>query len=430
MYFVFGEAGLIGSGLVLFMMICMYILGYQQYKLRLSVGMGTDQKLKILNSIIEGIRVIKMYAWEFAYEKIIQQKRYTEVKNEAKTSSLMAVHFGTFLCGFGPVLFVTFYSYIKFGNELTPAKAFTGVSLIFVVIQICVGVGCAGANFLMLLGGACNRIGNVMKLGKRDPNYCIRSSDTGVKLEDFSASWKLQEEDPSQKEDHELKLRRQRTSVDMTYDTLANLNLEVNKGELAAVVGPVGAGKSSLISAILGEMYITKGNLTLNGNFAYVEQEPWIRSASVRENIIMDKAYDATRYEEVINVCSLRHDFETLTNGDSTMIGDRGVNLSGGQKARIALARAVYSDADIYLLDDPLSAVDVQVRVDLFEKCISQYLSNKTRILVTHQLHVIDKVEKIICLDKGCVVANGNYSELQNNEDFIEVMGKISEQNK
>lgn len=116
----------------------------------------------------------------------------------------------------------------------------------------------------------------------------------------------------------------------MTYDTLASLNMQVAQGELAVIVGPVGSGKSSLLSAILGEMNITKGSISLGGNFAYVEQEPWIRSASVRDNIIMNKAWDEGRYSEVVSVCCLLTDFETLTNGDATMIGDRGVNLSGG----------------------------------------------------------------------------------------------------
>jgi len=179
-------------------------------------------------------------------------------------------------------------------------------------------------------------------------------------------------------------MRRTRTSVAMSNDTISFLNIEIEKGELAVIVGPTGSGKSSILSAILGEMSITKGSISLGGKIAYLAQEPWLRHASLKDNIIMNLPYDAKRYNEVIDVCCLSHDLEILTNGDETLIGYSGSTLSGGQMARISLARAVYADADIYLLDDPLSGVDAKVRFDLYNKCICNFLSNKTRILVTH----------------------------------------------
>lgn len=139
----------------------------------------------------------------------------------------------------------------------------------------------------------------------------------------------------------------------------------------------------------------------------------------------MDLEFDQARYDEVANACDLVTDFNQLTHGDKTMIGDRGVNLSGGQKARIALARAIYSNKDILLLDDPLSAVDAHVVSHLFNNCIQKYLEGKTRLLITHKTHLLEHADKILCIEKGMSVGFGSYSDLRRNEDFISVMGTL-----
>lgn len=140
-------------------------------------------------------------------------------------------------------------------------------------------------------------------------------------------------------------------------NTLEDLNLEIKKGKLYAVIGMVGSGKSSFLSAILGEITLTEGQIKLNGNISYASQEAWVFGSSVRQNILFGQPYERHRYQKVIKACALLRDFKQFPQGDLTIVGERGSSLSGGQKARINLARALYRQSDIYLLDDPLSAV-------------------------------------------------------------------------
>ena len=167
------------------------------------------------------------------------------------------------------------------------------------------------------------------------------------------------------------------------------------------VIGQVGSGKSSLLATIMKECELRRGEFAVNGELAYVEQEPFILSDTIKYNIILGKELNETRLAEVVKVCQLESDLELFPKGIDTFIGEQGVNISGGQKARIALARAVYSDADIYLLDDPLSAVDPGVADKIFKECIQGYLGQKARILVTHQLHFLTNLPRILLLDSS-----------------------------
>ena len=185
------------------------------------------------------------------------------------------------------------------------------------------------------------------------------------------------------------------------FDALKNINFNCKPNELLIVVGPVGSGKSSLLQTILSELRIRKGSIEVNGKVSYACQEPWTFAGTVRENILFDSEYDQEKYDEVIKVCSLERDISLFPDADKTFIGERGIALSGGQKARINLARALYFDADIYLLDDPLSAVDTHVCKNIFEKAIFEFLKLKTVILVTHQLNYIKYADKILFIKEG-----------------------------
>lgn len=193
--------------------------------------------------------------------------------------------------------------------------------------------------------------------------------------------------------------------------TLKNINLQVKKGHIAAVVGPVGCGKSSLISAVLGEMDKLKGSVNTDGSMAYVSQQAWIQNATLKNNILFGKPLDKAFYEKVIEACALTQDIKMLPGGDQTEIGEKGINLSGGQKQRVALARAVYSRAEIYLFDDPLSAVDSHVGKHIFEKVIgpSGMLLGKTRLLITHSISFLPYVNKIYVMNSGEITESGTY---------------------
>jgi len=191
---------------------------------------------------------------------------------------------------------------------------------------------------------------------------------------------------------------------------------------LLQVVGKVGSGKSSLISCILGDMYkLNNGKISVNGKIAYVPQSPWILNASVRDNILFGNDFDEAYYNKIVSSCSLKPDLDIMPSGDRTEIGEKGINLSGGQKARISLARALYSKADIYLLDDPLSSVDAHVAKSIFDSVIGPkgMLNDKTRIFVTNSLNYLPQMDTVIMLENGEIVESGSYDELKSKNGFF-----------
>lgn len=205
---------------------------------------------------------------------------------------------------------------------------------------------------------------------------------------------------------------------------LHGVNLTVSPGELVCVVGRVGAGKSSLVQGILGEMEMLGGTVTVGGSLAYAAQQAWIINATVKENVSFGKKFDDKKWEHCVEACCLAADLEVLPAGADTEIGEKGINLSGGQKQRISLARALYQDADVYILDDPLSAVDVHVGRHIFERFIDGAIKEKARLLVTNQLQYLPRADRIILIDAGQVVASGTYEECLQNESFNRLLAE------
>jgi ABC-type multidrug transport system ATPase subunit len=191
------------------------------------------------------------------------------------------------------------------------------------------------------------------------------------------------------------------------------MSFRVRPGSFTAIVGRVGSGKSSLLQALIGEMRRTRGSVVFSAPVAYVPQTAWIRNATLRENVLFGAVEDEGRFREVVRVCALEHDLEMLPNGEDTEIGEKGITLSGGQKARVSLARAVYSGAPVVLLDDPLSAVDAHVGKRILEECLLDGpLKGTTRVLVTHQLGVLDKVDEVWVMEEGKIIERGAYRHL------------------
>ncbi|KAF9165068.1 hypothetical protein DFQ26_000661 [Actinomortierella ambigua] len=194
--------------------------------------------------------------------------------------------------------------------------------------------------------------------------------------------------------------------------TLKFINLNVKPKELVAVVGDVGSGKSSLLTAIMGQIKVVAGDKSVNGSMAYVPHDAWLLNATLKENILFGKPYSRQKYNDILRVCALNRDLNLLSNGDETEIGERGVNLSYGQRQRVSLARAVYSDAEIMLLDDPLSGMDAQIGKHIFQECIKGYLANKTVVYVTNQLQHLAHCDHIVVMKSGSVEAQGGFEEL------------------
>jgi ATP-binding cassette subfamily C (CFTR/MRP) protein 1 len=207
--------------------------------------------------------------------------------------------------------------------------------------------------------------------------------------------------------------------------TLTSINLTVPQGSLTAIVGRVGQGKSSLMSALIGEMYKRQGRVIVSGSVAYVSQVAWILNGSLRDNILFGSPFDQSKYDRILESAGLLPDIRILPAGDATEIGERGINLSGGQKQRVALARAAYQDADIYLLDDPLSAVDAHVDQHLWERLVGPegLLNDKTRVLITHGIHHLNEADQILVMKSGKVAETGTYDDLMvARKDFYQLI--------
>ena len=194
---------------------------------------------------------------------------------------------------------------------------------------------------------------------------------------------------------------------------LQDINFTVQKGNLTVITGPVGSGKSTLLSAIAGEVPDRNEAITYKGTVVYVPQIPWIFSGTIRENILFGEQYEEAKYKRVIEACALTQDIEKFPDCDQTIVGERGVVLSGGQRARVSLARAVYAEADLYLLDDPLSAVDFKVAQHIYRECIKGLLGQKTRLITSHQERVMREADDVIVLYKGRMLGEGSFTELK-----------------
>ena len=196
---------------------------------------------------------------------------------------------------------------------------------------------------------------------------------------------------------------------------LKDIEFTTPSGRLTVVTGPVGSGKSTLLSAIAGEVSNISGTINCQGTIVYVPQVAWVFSGTIKKNILFSLPYDEQKYTKIIHACALKQDLQQFPDHDQTVVGERGAVLSGGQQARVNLARAVYADGDVYLLDDPLSAVDFKVGRHIFEKCIKDLLGDKIRVLTSHQEQQMREADEVIVLYKGCVLGKGSFDELREN---------------
>ncbi|KAI8983684.1 multi drug resistance-associated protein MRP [Pilobolus umbonatus] len=362
-----------------------------------------DARVKLMNEILNGIRVIKLYAWETPFlEKINYIRNDLELATLKKIGVVSAVQTFTFTTIPFMVSLTTFAVYVAFSNQpLTSEIAFVAIAL-FGLLQFPLTVFPNVITSMIEASVSLYRIEKYLAAQELDPHAVIRqdyrtdpsyTADTPlVEVSHGQFKWAETDEKP----------------------VLNDINLNIAKSQLTAVVGRVGAGKSSLISALLGDTVKTKGQVILRGSVAYVPQQPWIMNASLKDNIVFGHRWDPDFYNKVIEACSLKTDIAILSGGDQTEIGERGINLSGGQKARVSLARAIYARADIYLLDDPLSAVDAHVGRHIFNHVIGPngLLQNKARLLVTHGISYLPLADQVIMLREGEVILNGGYDTL------------------
>ncbi|KFV77769.1 Multidrug resistance-associated protein 1, partial [Struthio camelus australis] len=389
-----GPSVLAGVAVLLLVIPINALVAAKVKRLKKSQMKYSDQRVKLLSEMLHGIKILKLYAWEPSYQRKVMSIREREVDVLKSSGYLATYSMLTLTCIPFMVSLATFgvFFHLDEENVLTAAKVFTSISLF-----------------------------NILRLPLFDlPSVISAVAQTKVslsRLEDFLYAEDLNPEDvnTNYSGNHAVGF----IGASFRWDTsglpvLKNLSVSIPEGSLVAVVGQVGSGKSSFLSAILGEMEKLEGTVQRRGSVAYVSQQAWIQNAVLQENILFGSDLNRPYYEQVLESCALLPDLEQLPNGDQTEIGEKGVNISGGQKQRVSLARAVYSNADLYLLDDPLSAVDVHVGKHLFEKLIgpSGLLKSKTRVLVTHNLTLLPQTDLIIVMEEGRISQMGTYQEL------------------
>uniref|UniRef100_A0A8C3ILS1 Multidrug resistance-associated protein 4 n=1 Tax=Chrysemys picta bellii TaxID=8478 RepID=A0A8C3ILS1_CHRPI len=404
-----GPSCFAGMAILIILLPLQTCIGRLFSSLRSRTAALTDVRIRTMNEVITGMRIIKMYAWEKSFSELVSSIRRKEISMVLKSSYLRGLNLASFFVASKITVFMTFMTYVLLGNVISASRVFVAVSL----------YGAVRLTVTLFFPAAVERASEAMISIRRIKNFLILDevSQFNLQLENSNENVLLHVQDLTCYWDKSLEI-----------PTLQQLSFTVRPGELLAVIGPVGAGKSSLLSAVLGELPKDKGLMDVRGRIAYVSQQPWVFPGTVRSNILFGREYEKEKYEKVLKVCALKKDMNLLEDGDLTVIGDRGATLSGGQKARVNLARAVYQDADIYLLDDPLSAVDAEVSRHLFEKCIYQALHQKVSILVTHQLQYLHAVNQILILKEGKMVGKGTYSEfLSSGIDFASLLKKNEE---
>lgn len=448
------------SGLGL-LMVTMPLLGRavrSLFRRRMAINKITDQRVSLTQEILQAVRFVKYFGWETSFLERVDAIRRREIKG---IQILLAIRNGIMAVGMSMPVFASMLSFITYsltGNNLNPAPIFSSLAL-FNSLRL-------PLNFLpLVIGQVIDANASVKRIqefllaeeAEEDAEWDYNAKDAVV-LKEAEFTWERHptqdSEDgdaPSGKKAAKEKKKAERasaqsqangekvdrpTSAESPHEEelpfeMKGLNLTVGRKELIAVIGGVGSGKSSFLAALAGDMRKTHGHVMIGASRAFCPQYAWIQNATVRENITFGKPFNQKWYDQVIDACALRPDLEMLPNGDKTEIGERGITVSGGQKQRMNIARAIYFDADIVLMDDPLSAVDAHVGRHIMDNAICGLLKDKCRILATHQLHVLSRCDRIVWVEEGRIQAVDTFDNLMsNNEGFQKLMTMTASEEK
>ncbi|CAJ1079463.1 multidrug resistance-associated protein 4 [Xyrichtys novacula] len=399
-----GPSCLAGMAVLFILMPLQTMFGHLFSSLRAETAVLTDDRIRTMNEVISGIRVIKMYGWEKPFAALVHEVRRLEISKIMKSSYLRGLNMASFFVGSKIIIFITVFVYVVTGNTLSASSIFMTVSLygaVRLTITLFFPLSIEKVSESLISIRRIQKFLLLDEVALQLLRPSVAEKECMVEIQDLICYWDKTQDAP----------------------TLQRVFFTVKTEQLLAVIGPVGSGKSSLLNAILGELSQESGVVKVKGDLTYTPQQPWILPGTIRSNILFGKKLNPHKYEKVLGACALKRDMDLIPGGDLAVVGDRGANLSGGQKARVSLARAVYQDADIYLLDDPLSAVDAEVGRHLFEECICGLLKKKPRILVTHQLQYLKAADQIVVLKEGQMVARGTYTELQSSGlDFVSLL--------
>jgi ATP-binding cassette subfamily C (CFTR/MRP) protein 4 len=395
------------------------------------VALKTDYRIRLMNDIVSGIKVIKMYTWEKPFSRLVHVARMLvvqiqffsyssslsrlEIREMLKANLFRSInyivptflnHFCIYLCVLAATLVGVplMYSYVfiveLLYNNLNTTEVIYLPVAVTQLAELRVSIKriedflvSPGEKSIMKTNRRSDKVVDSCKLIplQQISRNILQNRSTGVYLDNIRVRW----------------------NSSLTTNILNGVYFSAQMGELIGIIGAAGSGKSTLLQTILKELDPMEGSVDVRGVVSYASQEPWFFSGSIRNNILFGKAMNREKYHEVIKVCALEHDLSVLPFGDGTLVGEQGAMLSGGQKARISLARAIYRDADIYLLDDPLSAVDAHVAQHIFNECVVKYLKDKCVILVTHQVQYLKDVPRVYQLNEGKLCRLNKSKELQ-----------------
>ena len=401
-----GPAWVSGFIVIVILVPIQSVMGRWFNKYRRSTTIITDKRVRLISEVIAAMKLIKVYCWEIPFASLIGTIREDEVRETKKTYYLKATNAALSFIGTNIMVFASLVTYVKMGNKLEPEMVYIVTSL-FNAIKIALtnnfsaAVG-TGAESLV----AVRRVEKLLMIHEKSNTGRVfdPSIEKGsIKALSYSGKW------------HE----------GLEKDSLSKINFQVDPGSLVIIVGSVGAGKTCLLWSLLGEIQHTSGQIKMNGGASYSAQESWCFGGSIRDNILLANQFNKEKYKKIIQVCSLERDLTLFDQGDLTHVGEKGYTLSGGQKARVSLARSVYHEADYYILDDVLSAVDPKVARHIFDQCIKGYLKEqkKTVFLATHQLQFLDQADMVIYMQNGQTSAVGSYQELlETNKEFADYL--------
>ncbi|KAI8903008.1 P-loop containing nucleoside triphosphate hydrolase protein [Globomyces pollinis-pini] len=366
-----------------------------------------DDRIKNISDMFAGIMVVKLYAWEIPFKEKINQLRNLELKFIWRGNILKSVNESIFFASSAIINTLIFSSFHFSGGKLSPAIVFSVITYIQYIKLSMTNFFPKSIQFLSECQVSLTRIQEFLSLesistGAQENDTLDQAfGDEDYVLVGENASFAWESSQLGAKEGTQPKT------------VLSSMNFKISRKSLNILCGPVGSGKTSFLHSLIGDLCLTSGKVHFGTRkISFAAQTPWILSGTIRENIVFGAEYKHDRFLKVLECCSLERDISMFEHGVDTILGERGVTLSGGQRARVALARAIYYEADVYLLDDPLSAVDTKVGRNLFENCIMKFLADKTIILVTHQLQYLKDCKSIFLMNNGNLEQVGSCKEV------------------
>nr|XP_016504404.1 PREDICTED: putative ABC transporter C family member 15 isoform X2 [Nicotiana tabacum] len=399
-----GNGALVALGATLVVMTANVPLTRIQKGYQTKIMESKDERMKATSEILRNMKTIKLQAWDSYYLQKLEILRKVEHNWLWKSLRLSALSDFFFWGSPAFISVATFSGCVMMGIPLTAGRILSAL-----------------ATFRMLQDPIFNLpdLLNIIARGK------VSADRVASYLQEDEIQPDAVEFVPKAETQYGVEIKSGRFSWDTesgTPPTLDGIELQAKRGMKVAICGTVGSGKSSLLSCVLGEMPKLSGNVKISGEVAYVPQSPWILSGNIKENILFGKPYESVKYDRTVEACALKKDFELFPAGDLTEIGERGINMSGGQKQRIQIARAAYQDADIYLLDDPFSAVDAHTGTHLFQECLRGVLKDKTILYVTHQVEFLPAADLILVMQNGRIAQAGTFEELLKQNIGFEVL--------